>query len=297
MMNNQQFQDYLAGKREVVELALADLLGREEELPPRLKEAMAYSLLGGGKRLRPILCLGACRAAGSVEAPALTAACALEMIHCYSLIHDDLPAMDDDDLRRGRPSLHRAFDEGTAILAGDALLTLAFATIAGDRTLPARRAREIIRELAEAAGGRGMVGGQQADLDAEGKKIGGDELARIHARKTGALITAAVVCGAIAGGGGPDLIGTLRGYGRQIGLAFQIKDDLLDVEGEEALLGKAVGQDSRAGKATYPAVRGLDQSRKELKLSLERAVRALETLGEEAEPLRLIARFIARRRN
>lgn len=297
MMNNKQFQDYLTEKREVVELALSDLLGREEGIPDRLREAISYSLLGGGKRLRPILCLGACRAAGGIEAPALTAACALEMIHCYSLIHDDLPAMDDDDLRRGRPSLHRAFDEGTAILAGDALLTLAFSVIARDRTLPARRAREIIGELAQAAGGQGMVGGQQADLQAESRKINREELARIHSRKTGALMAAAVVCGAIAGGGGPDLIGVLRGYGREIGLAFQIKDDLLDVEGEEGLLGKTVGQDARAGKATYPAIWGLEESRKELKQALKRAGRALETLGEEAEPLRLIARFIARRRS
>jgi len=294
-MNTERFQAYLSEKREVVELALADLLGRDGEVPPRLREAIGYSLLGGGKRLRPIICLSACRAAGGIEAPALSAACALEMIHCYSLIHDDLPAMDDDDLRRGRPSLHRAFDEGTAILAGDALLTLAFEVVARDRGLTAGRAREIIGVLAEAAGARGMVGGQQADLEAEGKKISRAELARIHSRKTGALITAAAVAGAIAGGGEKKLVGTLRAYGREIGLAFQIKDDLLDVEGEESLLGKAVGQDARGEKATYPAVWGVEESRGELSRAVVRAEEALEALGAEAEPLRLIARFIARR--
>ncbi len=296
-MNAKQFQDYLAEKKAVVELALADLLDRGEEIPSRLKEATRYSLLGGGKRIRPILCLSACRAAGGLEAPALTAACALEMIHCYSLIHDDLPAMDDDDLRRGRPSLHRAFDEGTAILAGDALLTLAFEVVAADRSLSASRAREIIGELASAAGDRGMVGGQQADLDAEGREISREELSRIHSRKTGALITASVVAGAIAGGGEQDLTGLMRDYGREIGLAFQIKDDLLDVEGEEADLGKAVGQDRRGGKATYPALYGLEKSREELREAVGRALTALEPLGKEAEPLRRIARFIARRRS
>lgn len=296
-MNAKRFQDYLAEKKAVVELALADLLDRGEEIPSRLKEAMRYSLLGGGKRIRPILCLSACRAAGGLEAPALTAACALEMIHCYSLIHDDLPAMDDDDLRRGRPSLHRAFDEGTSILAGDGLLTLAFEVVADDRSLTASRARAIIRELAIAAGDRGMVGGQQADLDAEGRKVSREELAGIHSRKTGALITASVVAGAIAGGGERDLAGLMRDYGGEIGLAFQIKDDLLDVEGEEADLGKAVGQDRRGGKATYPALYGVEQSREKLREAVERALAALEPLGEEAEPLRQIARFIARRRS
>ncbi len=296
-MNNKQFQAYLTEKREVIELALTDLLERGEEIPPRLREAMRYSLLGGGKRIRPILCLSACRAAAGVEAPALTVACALEMIHCYSLIHDDLPSMDDDDLRRGRPSLHRAFDEGTATLAGDALLTLAFEVIARDRSLTASRAREVIGELATAAGDRGMVGGQQADLDAEGREIGREELARIHSRKTGALMVAAAVGGAIAGGGEENLVGLMRTYGRQIGLAFQIKDDLLDVEGEERELGKAVGQDRRGGKATYPSLRGIEKSREELERATERAQKALATLGEEADPLRQIALFIARRRS
>lgn len=296
-MNTTQFQAYLSEKQEVIELALTDLLGRENDIPSRLKEAMGYSLLGGGKRIRPILCLSACRAAGGVEAPALTVACALEMIHCYSLIHDDLPAMDDDDLRRGRPSLHRAFDEGTAILAGDALLTLAFEIIARDRSLSDRRARKITGELAAAAGGKGMVGGQQADLDAEGRKIGRKELARIHSRKTGALLTAAAVGGAIAGGGGQELLGLMRAYGREIGLAFQIKDDLLDVEGEEEDLGKAVGQDQRAGKATYPSIWGVKQSREELRRAGERAQKALKTLEEEADPLRMIALFIVQRQS
>ncbi len=297
LMNELEFQNFLSEKREVVDLALADLLERAGSVNPRLGEAIRYSLLGEGKRIRPILCLSTCRAASGVEAPALTTACALEMIHCYSLIHDDLPAMDDDDLRRGRPSLHRAFDEGTAILAGDALLTLAFETVARDRALSAGRAREIIAELAQAAGQRGMVGGQQADLDAAGRAISREELARIHAGKTGALMVAAVTSGTIAGGGKVELVARMRDYGRQIGLAFQIKDDLLDVEGEEKELGKAVGQDSRGKKATYPALWGLSRSREELQGAVRQAHRALDGLGEEAEPLRWIADFIARRRS
>jgi geranylgeranyl diphosphate synthase type II len=296
-MKTKQFQTYLSEKREVVELALTDLLDRRENIPSRLKEAMGYSLLGGGKRIRPILCLSACRSAGGREAPALTAACALEMIHCYSLIHDDLPAMDDDELRRGRPTLHRVFDEGTAILAGDALLTLAFEIVARDHSLSADQAREISGELAASAGDRGMVGGQQADLDAEGRQISREELTRIHARKTGALITASVVIGAIAGSGTKELVEIMRAYGGEIGLAFQIKDDLLDVEGEEKHLGKTIGQDRRTSKATYPLLWGIDQSREELRLAVERAEKLLEPLGGAAESLRQIALFIARRKN
>ncbi len=296
-MKTKQFQTYLSDKQGVVELALADLLNQRENTPSRLKEAMEYSLLGGGKRIRPILCLSACRTAGGLEAPALTAACALEMIHCYSLIHDDLPAMDDDELRRGRPTLHRVFNEGTSILAGDALLTLAFEIIARDRSLSADQARDISQELAAAAGDRGMVGGQQADLDAEGRRISREELTRIHARKTGALIIASVVIGAIAGSGTKELVGIMRAYGGEIGLAFQIKDDLLDIEGEEKHLGKTIGQDRRSGKATYPLLWGIDQSREELNQAVGRAEALLEPLGETAGPLRQIARFIARREN
>ncbi|MFH1037435.1 MAG: farnesyl diphosphate synthase [PVC group bacterium] len=294
-MIGQDCQSYLAKKKELIDRALAAFLERGEGCPEILRQAMRYGLLGGGKRIRPILCLAACRTAGGEEKGALAAACALEMIHAYSLIHDDLPAMDDDDLRRGRPTLHRAFNEGTAILTGDALLTLAFEVIARDGHLSDRQARRIVTELASGAGDRGMVGGQQADLAAEGRRVDGGALKYIHTRKTGALLTASVLCGAIAGGAGPKQLDRFKGFGKAIGLAFQIRDDLLDVEGEAAALGKPTGQDEKAGKATYPAVWGIPASREKLEEAIGEALAALEEFGEEAGPLREIARFIGSR--
>lgn len=289
------FKKYLSGQKALIDAALEELLPGDDDCPETLHRAMRYSTLAGGKRLRPILCLAACRAIGGDEDVALATACALEMIHTYSLIHDDLPCMDDDDLRRGRPTLHRAFSEGAAVLAGDGLLTLAFEIVGADERLTDQQVRRIIIQLATGAGCRGMVGGQQADLDAEGKAVSPEELEYIHSHKTGALLTASVLSGAIAGVAEEEQLKQLKEYGMAIGLAFQIKDDLLDVEGESSKLGKSTGQDKKAGKATYPAVWGIEASREKLSQAITRALTSLEGFGEEAEPLRQIARFIANR--
>ncbi|MFO0960604.1 MAG: farnesyl diphosphate synthase [Isosphaeraceae bacterium] len=255
--------------------------------PSRLAEAMRYSVMAGGKRLRPVLCLMAAEASGADRRLALPAACALEFVHTYSLIHDDLPAMDDDDLRRGRPTCHKAFDEATAILAGDGLLTLAFEIIARD-TKPAEAAVASVRLLAEAAGPAGMVGGQMADLQAEGRTDGSAEaLEAIHRRKTGALLRASLTLGAIAAGADPATRSALDTYGRAVGLAFQIVDDLLDVQGDESKLGKRVGKDSGLGKWTYPGFLGIEGSRNKARQQAEEAIAALAPL--ESRGARLVA--------
>jgi geranylgeranyl diphosphate synthase, type II len=288
-------KEYLAEKKTYIDAALEQLLPGEGDCPESLYRAMRYSTMAGGKRLRPILCLAACHAVGGDRSDAIACACALEMIHTYSLIHDDLPSMDDDDLRRGQPTLHKVFPEGTAILAGDGLLTLAFEVVAGEKRLTDSQARMIILELALGAGVRGMVGGQQADLDGEGKTIRPEDLEYIHSHKTGALLAASVVCGAIAGKGTPDEIGRLRRYGREIGLAFQIKDDLLDIEGESDKLGKITGQDAKSGKSTYPSLWGIETSREKLDEAIASSLTALDAWGEEASPLRQIACYIGAR--
>ena len=289
------FKKYLSRQKNIIDTALERLLPGESDCPQSLSQAMRYSTMAGGKRLRPILCLAACHAVGGDESNAIVSACGLEFIHTYSLIHDDLPAMDDDDLRRGHPTLHRVFSEGTAILAGDGLLTLAFEVVAGDNRLTDRQARRIMLELASGSGYSGMVGGQQADLDGEGQEIIPEALEYIHAHKTGALLTASVVCGAITGEGTPEEIELLRRYGRGIGLAFQIKDDLLDVEGESEKLGKTIGQDAKSGKATYPSLWGIEASRRKLDQAIASSLIALEEWGEEADHLRRIARYISNR--
>ncbi len=295
IMRKNEFQDYLSKKAREIDRRLNELLPSPKVPPPTLHRAMRHSVLAPGKRIRPILCLAACRAAGGEEKRALNSSCALEMIHAYSLIHDDLPAMDNDDLRRGRPACHKAFSEGTAILAGDALLTLAFEVIAGDEQLSPRQARNIIRELSRAAGWAGMVGGQEADLEAEGRDLHPEELTFIHARKTGALLTAAAVIGGRCAEAGVGRIEELRTYGKNIGLAFQIRDDILDVVGNEAAMGKALRKDKKSAKATYPALFGLKTARKKLEESIAAAIDSLADLGEAAEPLRLIAGFIKER--
>jgi geranylgeranyl diphosphate synthase, type II len=257
--------------------------------PARLAEAMRYSTLAGGKRLRPVLCLLAAEACGGDPDAALPAACALELVHTYSLIHDDLPAMDDDDLRRGRPTCHKAFDEATAVLAGDGLLTLAFELVAR-HVAPAGAAAGCVRVLAQAAGPEGMVGGQMADLQAEGRSDGtAAALEAIHRRKTGALLRAPLRMGAIIAGAAPPIIDALDTYGRAVGLAFQIVDDLLDVQGDEAKLGKRVHKDSGLGKWTYPAFLGVDGSRRKARQLADEAVAALAPLGEHAATLRALA--------
>ena len=257
--------------------------------PARLAAAMRYSVMAGGKRLRPVLCLLAAEACGGDRAAALPAACALEMVHTYSLIHDDLPAMDDDDLRRGRPTCHKAFDEATAVLAGDGLLTLAFEVIVA-HVRPAEAAAGCVRALAEAAGPEGMVGGQMADLQAEGRTDGSTEaLEAIHRRKTGALLRASLRMGGVVAGAPAGDLAALDAYGRAVGLAFQIVDDLLDVQGDEAKLGKRVGKDSGLGKWTYPGFLGVEGSRLRARQLADEAVAALEPLGPRGGRLRALA--------
>lgn len=254
-------RDYLASWAPRIEASLSRNLPGEDAEPRRVHAAMRWSLFGGGKRLRPSLVLLGARAAGGAEESVLGIACAVECLHTYSLIHDDLPAMDDDDFRRGRASCHRKFDEATAILAGDALNTLAFGLLAA--TAPDRtRVADLVEELSRASGTAGMVGGQAADLEAEGRPADEALVRSIHERKTAALLAASLRMGARAVGGDAALVRDLGEYGRRVGLAFQIVDDLLDEEGEAADLGKTPGKDRAQGKATYPAAIGPDASRR-----------------------------------
>lgn len=254
---------------------------------------MNYSLYAGGKRLRPLLVFCACDAVGGNADHAAPVAAALEMIHTYSLIHDDLPAMDDDDLRRGRPTCHKAFDEATAILAGDAMNTYAFQAVLEGVPDPAR-AVAVARELARGAGIDGMVGGQMADLESEGAQADPDRLRYIHEHKTGALITAAVVCGGIIGGADAKTLDHLRGFGRQVGLAFQVIDDILDETATAEQLGKSPGKDRDAGKMTYPRVMGLEKARQYAQTLVDGAVAELRTI-KAADGLRTIADYFLSR--
>jgi geranylgeranyl diphosphate synthase type II len=286
---------YLARQTDRIERALDGFL------PPvadagRLAEAMRYSVMAGGKRLRPILCLAAAQAVGGTLEAALPAACAFEMIHTYSLIHDDLPAMDNDRLRRGRPTCHIAFDEATAILAGDALLTLAFEVVAVHGDGPPLRRAEVIAHLARAAGAAGMVGGQMLDMLAEGRVLERTELEHLHRRKTGALIEAALSCGAILSGGRPDETASLREYGRLVGLAFQVADDILNVEGDPGVMGKAAGTDRQRKKSCYPGIMGVEKSREFAHNLVQQAEGVLCGFDSAADPLRAIARYMVERR-
>jgi len=291
---------YLAERRDLVNRALEAYLPAVRGPAFRVVAAMHYSLFAGGKRLRPILCLGGAEAVGGDPGEALPVACALEMIHTYSLIHDDLPAMDDDDLRRGVPTCHRKFDEATAILAGDGLLTAAFHLLAGARERYGGREEallEVVQLIAGAAGYQGMVGGQMLDLQAEGRRITLKELETVHRLKTGALITASVKAGALIGGGNRAEVAALTYYGEKFGLAFQVTDDLLDVEGEAAEMGKATGMDAARQKATYPGLLGVEKAREWARLLVEEAVSELRPLGEKAEPLQELARYLLVRRS
>ncbi len=280
---------FLETKGRAVEQALHKVVADWAGAPPVLAEAAAYSLFAGGKRLRPALALGACEIVSGCDMSAMPAACALEMIHTYSLIHDDLPAMDDDDLRRGQPTLHKVYGEATAILAGDALLTMAF-----DVAAECGRA-DVLREIARAAGVAGMVGGQQLDMEAEGKTLTAEALQDIHAKKTGALIRAAVRTGALLGNANDGELDALTTYGEAIGLAFQIADDILNVVGSEAAMGKAVGSDASKAKSTYPALLGLEGARARAHESIEKACRSLDAFGPEADGFRALARYIVER--
>jgi geranylgeranyl diphosphate synthase type II len=288
---------YLEGEGRRIDAALRRYLPDSPRVPPTVRRAMRYSLFPAGKRLRPTLALAACRALGGRPADVLPAAAAIEMIHTYSLIHDDLPALDDDNLRRGRPSSHRVFGEAMAILAGDALLTHAFEVMSTRPRAPrlAGRKMRVIALVARAAGVAGMIGGQVLDLESEGRRFTHATLRRIHHGKTGMLISAAVQAGGIMAGGTARLIASLREYGGQIGLAFQIIDDILDQEGTPAVLGKSVGKDRRTRKATYPALFGVERSRRRAERAVDGALRAIAPLGRRAAPLAEIARFILRR--
>jgi geranylgeranyl diphosphate synthase type II len=280
----------------MIDAALDRLLPPESAPPPSIHTAMRYSVFAGGKRLRPILCLETARIFGGNIAAAVHIGCALEFIHTYSLIHDDLPALDNDDLRRGKPTCHKKFNEATAVLAGDALLTLAFETLASGPVEPARSV-PLIREVAAAAGTvNGMVGGQVADLEAEGKPTDQAGLEYIHRSKTAALIRASVVAGALCGRANCDDVARMRRFGENIGWAFQIVDDILDVEESSAALGKTAGKDQAQKKATYPALFGLEKSRQIAAEKREAALNELAPYAARSERLRLVAEYLVARR-
>ena len=288
---------YLKAKKTAINQALEKILPEESAFPPRLHQAMRYALLAGGKRLRPILAIAAAEAVGGDGSAILREACALELIHTYSLIHDDLPAMDNDAFRRGLPTTHTVFGEALAILAGDALLTEAFAVLSSHTTSCNSNQQniEVIRLIAAAAGSRGLIGGQVIDLESEGKDIDNALLDYIHTHKTGSLITASVLLGALLAGSSSEQTACLREYGTAIGLAFQITDDILDVTESTQTLGKTAGSDQNKNKATYPALHGLEEARKKQHALYADALSALHAFDEKAEPLRGIARYIIER--
>ncbi len=282
-----------------VEAELDRRVPEEGSEPPEMYRIMRYSLFAGGKRLRPVLFVAGCDAVGGNPEALLPAACALECIHTYSLIHDDLPAMDDDDFRRGKPTSHKVFGDAAAILGGDGLLTLAFRLMGDEsmiRAAGAERVLEGVRILADAAGAAGMVGGQLLDIRAGGQVRRSGELEDIHRRKTGAMIRASVVLGGLLGGGDPGQLDALARYGERAGLAFQIVDDVLDVEGDDTTLGKSTGSDEAQEKATYPALHGLEASKEMAKAAVEEALAALSIFPEGAPALASLARFIVLRR-
>jgi geranylgeranyl diphosphate synthase type II len=292
---------YMAERARLVDQALERLLPPEDAPPATIHRAMRYSVFAGGKRLRPVLVIAGAEAVGGAAAQVLPTACAIELIHTYSLIHDDLPAMDNDDFRRGRPTSHKVFGEAMAILAGDALLTLAFGLVARNFAeeaagAPPAALREVVADLAEGAGTAGMVGGQVADIEAEGTRPTAEVVDYIHRHKTAALIRTALRVGAIICGAGPAERLALGRAGEAIGLAFQIVDDVLDVEGTTAELGKTAGKDLAQGKATYPAVHGLAASRARAAALADEAERALAPLGPRAAPIRALARFVVDRK-
>ena len=289
-------KQYLEDRRLMVEEALEVALPQEDGPASRVVEAMRYSLFAGGKRLRPILCLAASEAVGGEIQSAMPAGCALEMIHTYSLIHDDLPAMDDDDLRRGKPTNHKVFGEAIAILAGDGLLTEAFVLLSDYHSLLPERAVQVIGVIAEAASYRGMVGGQVVDMLSQNKPADLETVQQMHSRKTAALIAAATESGALAGKGSEAQVAALARYGRAIGLAFQIADDILDIEGDTELLGKSTGADEARGKVTYPAAVGLESSRQAANDMIHDALAALEGFDDKANPLRSLAHYIITRK-
>lgn len=289
--------DFYEADRIAIESVLERLLPQESVRPESIHRAMRYSVSAGGKRVRPVLCVESARMFTDQLDGAIQVGCAIEFIHTYSLIHDDLPALDNDDLRRGKPTSHKVFGEAMAILAGDALLTLAFETLSAAPIEPSRRVR-VISEISTAAGTvDGMVGGQVADIESGGKPVNADTLEYIHRSKTAALIRASIVGGAIAGGATDEDVNRLRRFGDTIGLAFQVIDDLLDVEESSAALGKTAGKDQAQAKATYPALYGVEKTR-EMAAALEQSALAeLASFGERASRLKQLAEFLVARRS
>jgi geranylgeranyl diphosphate synthase type II len=290
-----ELKRYLIARQKEVDRALDRFLPKESTPPATIHKAMRYSLFAGGKRLRPVLCLAAAEACGGKAGAALPLACAVECIHTYSLIHDDLPSMDNDDLRRGRATCHKVFGDGIAILAGDALLTIAFEIATSAKAAARYDLREIFREITTAAGSQKLIAGQVADLEAEGRRINRAQLRYIHENKTAALLTASVRLGAMAANATPKQLAAITDFGRALGLAFQVIDDILDVTQTSEKLGKSAGKDITAKKATYPAVIGLEKSRAEANRLTSRADAALANFGRSADWLREIAKHLLAR--
>ena len=291
---------YLTERRRLVDAALEQFLPSEDTPPPSVHRAMRYSVLAGGKRLRPILVIAGAEVVGGSPSTVMPTACALEMIHTYSLIHDDLPAMDDDDYRRGRLTNHKMFGDALAILAGDALLTYAFQLVAQNAALPGVDAKvvcEVVAEIAEAAGTLGMVGGQVVDIESEGKTITAEALEYIHIHKTAALLRASLSVGARLGGAAAAALAAVADAGQSLGLAFQIVDDILDVEGSLETLGKTAGSDERKQKVTYPTLHGIEASRREARRLIERTKSRLSAFGARSAPLCALADFVVERKS
>jgi geranylgeranyl diphosphate synthase type II len=292
--------DYFDRRKKLIDHLLPGYFPEETGEYGAICAAVRYSLLAGGKRIRPVLCLAAAEATGGKIEEAMPAACALEMIHTYSLIHDDLPAMDNDTYRRGRLTSHKVFGEDMAVLAGDALLTEAFRTLTDRDKMPATSPERILAvagEIAEAAGYRGMVGGQALDVRAAEKQGDLENLYAIHRHKTGALLRVSLRAGAIIAGAGPDALTSLTAYGERIGLAFQITDDILNVEGDQELMGKKTGSDAEQGKATFPGLIGMEASRARAAELITEAIAFLDGFDERATPLRAIAHYIMDRKS
>ncbi len=293
------WEQELSAKAEVINEALDRYLPSDDSHPALLHRAMRYSIFAGGKRLRGALALAAAESLGRPQAPLLPAAAALEMIHTYSLIHDDLPAMDDDDLRRGKPTCHKVFGEAIAILAGDALLTLAFETLCRliETGFETGVVMTVVAEVAAAAGAGGLIGGQVVDLESEGQAIDPGQLEYIHLHKTAALLRAAMRAGAILAGAGTRDLEAVTGYGLCFGLAFQVTDDILDITGDEALLGKPLQSDLAKRKATYPAMYGLEQARRIAEAQVNKALQSIACLGDRAAFLKAAAQYLLNRQS
>ena len=292
-------QAYLSNKKDVVDNALKAVFPDPEGLASDVVSAMKYSLFAGGKRFRPILCIAGSEAVGGGEADVLPVACALELIHTYSLIHDDLPMMDDDEFRRGKPTNHIVYGDAMSLLAGDGLLTEAFNLMTEEeltRRVSFRVILEVIGLISRASGFRGMIGGQTVDIQSEGRAVDLSVVEFIHSHKTGALITASVMSGAILGGGDAAQVNAIKHYGEKIGLAFQISDDIMDIEGDSKTMGKKAGADEKKGKATYPLLIGLKKAKQIQSELIETAIEALWVFDHGAEPLRRIAKYIIERK-